>query len=133
MAKLIDSINKKPIPFEVDGTTLWAKRLTVQEVKDLHKDIQALQDKLQGDLIKRAEDISVELTPEEEAELEDLNGYLVMYLFRSVIVGEDGTLFEEFQSPDVTYSRVCEFLPISLLQKLPQVVMETIAGNNSGN
>lgn len=133
MAKLATTINTKPIPFEVDGTTLHAKRLTVKEVNSLQKDLREIQDGLNEGLVKRAEDLSVDLTPEEEAELTELNGALVMYLFRNVIVGDDGTLFEEFLNPAVTYADACEYLPVSLLQKLPGAVMETISGQASGN
>lgn len=133
MAKLANTINTKPIPFEVDGTTLWAKRLTVKEVQSLQKDLKGIQDSLDQGLVKRASDTSVDLTPQEEAELEELNGSLVMYLFRNVIVGDDGTLFEEFTDPAVTYADACEYLPVNLLQKLPTAVMDTISGQHSGN
>ena len=133
MAKLANTINNKPIPFEVDGTALWAKRLTVKEVQSLQKDLKEIQNGLNEGLVKRAEDLSVELTKEEEDKLMELNGALVMYLFRNVIVGDDGTLFEEFIDPAVTYADACEYLPVSLLQQLPEAVMATISGHNSGN
>ena len=128
--KLSKTVNKKPKAFTVDGGTFYVHRFTVAEVKKLHEDVKDIQDKSK-ELLKLVESGEA-LTPEQEAEVEQINGALVMFLFRNVVVGDDGKPFEEV-TEDLTYDGMCELLPVQTLQKLPTAVMDAISGNEGKN
>lgn len=130
--KLSKAINKKPKAFDVDGGTFYVNRMTVKEVKKLHTDIKEIQASLDPELILLATDPTVVMTDEQQESLEASNGLLVSYLFKSVVVGDDGVRFDEIED-DTTYDDICNMLPIATLQKLPEAVMGAIAGNDSGN
>ena len=133
MAKLADKIKKKVKPIVVDGVEgLYVNDLTVKEVQQLQDDLKGIQAKLDGALLKKAENPDVDLTKEEEAALQDINGALVVYLFQNVIVGDDGTKFEEFEN-GITFEELSAILPISSLRSLPEATMGVIAGSPLGN
>ena len=105
--KLFDKIDNKLITFEAAGAEWFMKSLTIKQV-------QALQSEF-----KKMEDDPDDLSP-------------LLVLFTDVLVGDDGEQFDEVKE-GLTFEKLSEMLPISVLTELADKVTEVLGGKHTGN